>query len=53
MGKKYLNLIYSLYSCNSSLIKSCKIAVFGNFKTELIFANDGNVDTSRELIFVN
>ena len=26
---------------------------FANFKMEFIFANDGNVDTSRELIFAN
>ena len=32
---------------------SQKIAFFANFKTEFIFANDGNVDTSRELIFAN
>ena len=30
-----------------------KNAFFANFKTEFIFANDGNVDTSRELIFAN
>ena len=36
------------------MIKNCqKIAFFANFKTEFIFANDGNVDTSRELIFAN
>ena len=32
---------------------SQKIAFFANFKTEFTFTNDGNVDTSRELIFAN
>ena len=32
---------------------SQKIAFFANFKTDLIFANSGNVDISRELIFTN
>ena len=32
---------------------SQKIAFFANFKTELIFADDRNVDILRELIFAN
>ena len=61
MEKKYLNLIYSLYSLckrilplkNLVIKNSQKIAFFANSKTEFIFGNDGNVDTSQELIFTN